>query len=96
MDYELFMGNSEKCGHCNNFSLSKEDVELIPVGNCEIGDSIKTDFHRRECGHFELKKELARTINCNGCHYELWPEKECKCSRNHTANMDNYYIAVRY
>ena len=86
----------DKCGHCNNFSLNKEDVQLIPVGSCDIDGTLNTDFHRAECGHFILKAGLKRTINCSGCHYELWPEKECTCVRNYTDENDNYYIAVKY
>jgi hypothetical protein len=87
---------SNKCGHCNNFSLNDDDFQLIPLGNCDISNSIDSDFHRAECGHFVLKPELKRNINCNGCHYELWPEHECTCIRNRTSEEDKYYIAVKY
>lgn len=87
--------SSNVCGHCNNFTLNQNDIQLIPNGSCGINNISGADYHSVECGNFDLKFRLQRTINCNGCHFELWPEYECKCIRNYTAEHDNFHIAVK-
>lgn len=84
--------NNNRCGFCINFKLSDDDIHLIPVGSCvNIDNSSKlVDFHRNECNLFTKKPGLARTVNCSGCNYELWPEFSCACSRNHTSEIDSF------
>ena len=84
--------NSNRCGFCTNFKTNEEDIHLIPVGSCEnkgIPEAF-VDFHHTECNFFTKKPGLARTINCSGCNFELWPEFTCNCSRNYTSNYDSY------
>ena len=83
--------NSNRCGFCNSFKTDENDIQLIPVGTCENTNESTVDFHRSECNLFSLKNGLIRTINCNGCNFELWPEFSCNCSRNYTSNIDNYH-----
>lgn len=87
--------NSNRCGFCNNFKLGKDDIYLIPVGSCTTLNNSSTlvDFHHSECSQFSLKPGLARTINCNGCNFELWPEFSCTCSRNYTGQYDSFHKA---
>lgn len=85
--------NSNRCGFCNNFKLDENDICLIPVGMCSDKNdpNVLIDFHNNECNHFSIKPGLNRTINCNGCNFELWPEFSCECSRNYTSEIDCYH-----
>lgn len=86
--------NNNRCGFCINFVPRDDDIFLIPVGTCSnITNSKYVDFHRNECSHFNKKPGLTRTINCNGCNFELWPDFSCTCSRNYTSNIDLYQKA---
>ena len=87
--------NSNRCGFCINFKTNDDDIHLIPVGSCNnLNDQASfVDFHHNECNLFSIKPGLTRTINCNGCNFELWPEFTCNCSRNYTSDQDNYQKA---
>ena len=86
---------NNRCGFCNSFIPDEEDIQLIPVGSCanKSTSSDLVDFHHTECKSFSLKPGLIRTINCNGCNFELWPEFSCECVRNYTSEIDCYYKA---
>ena len=86
--------NNNRCGFCTNFIPREDDINLIPVGTCiNIKDCNYVDFHRTECNYFSKEPGLTRTINCQGCNFELWPEFSCTCSRNYTSDLDAFQKA---